>query len=115
MRLTRRHAALAASLALLSWSVMGSGVAFAQGRPGKGPDPIDQSKDLSTKPMPSLPAPDQPIERVVPESRQRDPATGREFVTPPRYERSTPGLPSSSPPPGAFPPPGDPLPRVRGR
>ena len=115
MRHVRRRTALAASLALLSWSMAASGQAVAQLRPGKAPDPIDHSKDLSTKPMPSLPGPTPPTERLVPESRHRDPATGREFVVPKHYERSTPGQPSSTPSPGAFPPPGDPLPRVRGR
>jgi hypothetical protein len=115
MRRTRRSAALAGSVSLLLWSMAASGPAVAQTRPGKAPDPIDQSRGLSTKPVPSAPGPDQPTERVVPESRQRDPATGREFVVPPHYERSVPGQPSSSPPPGAFPPPGDSLPRPRGR
>ncbi len=115
MRGMKRSAALAASVGLLFGSMTASGPAVAQVRPGKAPDPIDQSRGLSTRPVPSLPAPEQPTERVVPESRQRDPGTGREFVVPPHYERSTPGQPSSSPPPSAFPPPGDALPRPRGR
>ena len=116
MRRTRRSAAFAASVGLLLWSMTASGLAVAQTRPGKGPDPIDQSRGLSTKPVPSAPGPDQPTERVVPESRQRDPATGREFVVPPHYERSGPGQPSTSPPPpGALPPLGDNVPRPRGR
>ena len=112
-RRMRRPAVLAASGGLLLWSVTAGGPAIAQ--IGKAPDPIDQSRGLSSKPIPSAPVPEQPAQRVVPESRHRDPATGREFVIPPRYERSGPGLPSSSPPPGAFPPPGDSLPRPRGR
>src|SRR5262245_35992918 len=114
MRFMRRPSALAAGLALVASSMTASGPAVAQARPGKGPDPIDQSRDLSTRPMPSLPAPEQPTQRLVPESRNRDSVTGRDVVVPPHYERSIPGQ-TSSPPPGALPPAGEPLPRIRGR
>jgi hypothetical protein len=119
MRHMRRPAVLAASAGLVLWSATASGPAIAQLRPDKAPDPIDQSRGLSTKPVPSAPSPEQPTERVVPESRHRDPATGREIVVPPRYERSGPGLPSTSPStlpsPGTLPPASDSLPRPRGR
>lgn len=110
----RRAAALAAGLALLSWA-LASGPAVAQVRPGAAPDAIDRSRDLSSKPMPTLPAAEQPTERLVPESRQRDPRTGGEFVTPPRYERSSPDRSWQAPPPATFAPPGESPPRLPGR
>ena len=87
---TRNGSAVAALVFGLLFAIGAGGTpASAQGR-GK-PDPIDQSKGLSTKPLPSAPAPDQPRERLVPEKRHRDPHTGGEVVVPPHYER--PGQP----------------------
>jgi hypothetical protein len=56
-------------------------------RLGVAPDPIDQSKSLSTRPTPALPAPKEPVERLVPERRVFVPELGREVVIPPHYER----------------------------
>ncbi len=66
--------------------------AWAQGR-GKS-DPIDKSQDLSNKPLPGLPAPPEPRERIVPEKRVRDPVTGNEVIIPQHTER--PGQPPPS-------------------
>ena len=57
-------------------------------------DPIEHSKDLSTKPMPGVPAPTEPRERIVPEKRVRDPMTGKEVVVPQHSEG--PGQPPPS-------------------
>jgi hypothetical protein len=56
-------------------------------RTGPAPNPIDQSRDLSTSGLPKLDAAGTPTERLVPERRLRDPATGREIVIPAHYER----------------------------
>jgi hypothetical protein len=53
-------------------------------------------------PMPTLTAPDQPTERLVPESRRREPGTGREIVTPSYYERSTTDGMWQAPPPSSY-------------
>ncbi len=54
------------------------------------PDPIDQSKALSTRPVPSA-GPEPPIAyRLVPERRILVPGTAREIVIPPYYERLQP-------------------------
>jgi len=54
---------------------------------GLAPDPIDRSRALSTRLVPTLAAPEQPIERLVPENRLRDHGTGKEIVIPPDYGR----------------------------
>ena len=60
-------------------------------------------------------APAEPTGRVVPESRQRESGTGRDIVTPPYYERSTPdGTWQSAPPTSYGTPTGSP-PRLPGR
>ena len=100
----KRFAGLATALALVVWSGA-STPANAQARPGGAPDPIDQSRGLSTQPRPALPAPPQPSERLVPESRQRESGTGKEYVTPPHYERSTPDRTFQGPPPTTYGPP----------
>ena len=98
----RRSAAVAAGLGLLFWN-LASGPAIAQVlRPGTAPDPIQRSRDLSGRPIPQVTAPDQPTERLVPESRQREPGTGREIVTPPYYERSMPDRTWQSAPPTSY-------------
>jgi hypothetical protein len=110
----KRSAALAAGLGLL-FSSLASGPAAAQVRPGAAPDPIDRSRGLSGRPMPTVTAPNQPTERLVPESRQREPGTGREIVTPSYYERSTPDGTWQAPPPTSYgAPPGNPT-RIPGR
>lgn len=111
----RRSTAFTVGLGLLFWS-LASGSTAAQVRPGAAPDPIDQSRGLSGRPMPTLTAPKQlPAERLVPESRQRDPGTGREFVTPSYYERSTPDGTWQAPPPMSYgAPAGSPM-RIPGR
>ena len=67
-------------------------------RPGVAPDPIDQARGTATRPVPTLPAPDQPAERLVPERRLRDPGTGKEIVIPPHYERRITDQQSQVPP-----------------
>jgi hypothetical protein len=107
----RRSAAFTAGLGLVLWSLAG-GPTAAQVRP----DPIDRSRGLSTKPMPTLAAPEQPPERVVPESRQRDLGTGKVFVVPPHYERSTTDRQWQAPPPTRYgTPPGESPRRIPGR
>jgi hypothetical protein len=88
---------------------LGAGQAAAQLRP----DPIDRSRDLSTQPRPTLKTPEQPTERVVPESRQRDPGTGREVVVPQRYDRSSPDRPQQEAPSTTYGTPGSRQPVVR--
>jgi hypothetical protein len=107
----RRSAAFAAVLAVVSWS-LAAGPTAAQIRP---PDPIDQSRDRSTQPRPALPPPGQPTERLVPESRGRDLGTGKDTVTPPHYERSTPDRLWQGPPPPSYTAPGESPTRVPGR
>lgn len=58
-----------------------------QPRQGLAPDPIDQSRGLSTRGVPKLGAAEPPAERLVPERRFRDPLTGREVVIPAHQER----------------------------
>ena len=106
--------AMVAGFALL-FIALPTGPTAAQIRPGTAPDAIDRSRELSTKPIPALPAPEQPLERLVPETRQRDPRTGGEFVTPPRYERSAPDQLRQPAPPTTFGPPGESPTRVPGR
>ena len=103
----RRWALLAAGLGL-GCSVWAGGPTAAQG------DPIDQSRDLSTQSMPRLPVPAQPTERLVPESRRRDPLTGQDKVISPHYERATTGRPEA-PPPIGYDPPGQRAPHIPGR
>ena len=111
----RRSAAVAAGLGLLFWN-LASGPATAQVlRPGAAPDPIQRSRDLSGRPGPTLTAPDQPTGRLVPESRQRESGTGREIVTPPYYERSTPDGTWQSAPPTSYGAPTGGAPRLPGR
>jgi hypothetical protein len=57
------------------------------GRSPLAPDPIDQSRGLSLRPVPSAPVPPPPTERLVPEQRVIVPGTNREVVIPPHYER----------------------------
>ena len=110
-----RSAAVAAGLALLFWSLASSPTAAQVLRPGTAPDPIERSRDLSGRPMPKVTAPDQPTERLVPESRQREPVTGKEIVTPPHYERSTPDGTWQSAPPTSYGTPTAIPPRIPGR
>ena len=110
----RRFAGLAVALALVFWSGAATPTT-AQVRPGAAPDPIDQSRGLSTQPRPALPPSGQPTERLVPESRQREPGTGREIVTPPYYDRQTPDRVWQGPPPATYGPPRDTPPRMPGR
>lgn len=110
----RRSAAFAAGLGLVFWTLAG-GPTAAQVRPKLAPDPIDRSRGLSTQPRPTLAAPEEPTERLVPESRQRDPGTGKEMVIPPHYERSTTDRPWQAPPPTGYGTPGERPMRIPGR
>lgn len=67
-------------------------------RPGLAPDPIDQSRALSTRTVPALPAPAPPAERLVPERRVRVPGTDRQIVVPSHYERRISDQQSQVPP-----------------
>jgi hypothetical protein len=110
----RRSAAVAAGLGLLFWNLASSPATAQVLRPGAAADPIQRSRDLSGRPRPTVTAPDQPTGRVVPESRQRESGTGREIVTPPYYERSTPDGTWQSAPPTSYGTTGSP-PRLPGR
>ena len=87
----------------------------AQVRPGAAPDAIDRSRGLSSQPIPSVTAPSQPTERLVPESRQRDPGTGRDVVTPSYYERPGPDGTWQAPPPMSWGAPAGSPTRIPGR
>ena len=106
--------AFAAALALLLWSLPTRPTA-AQVRPVAGPDAIDRSRALSSQPRPSMTAPDQPTERLVPESRRREPGTGREIVTPSYYERRGPGGTWQAPPSISYGAPAGSATRIPGR
>lgn len=103
----RRLALLAAGLGLAFWVLAGAST-------GARADPIDRSLDLSTKPRPKLAAPEQPTERLVPESRRRDIGTGTDKVVSPHYERTTTDRPEG-PPPTGYDPPGQRPPHTPGR
>jgi hypothetical protein len=89
----RRLALLAAGLGL-AFSVLAGTPTVAQS------DPIDRSRELSKKPLPKLAAPEEPTERLVPESRRRDTGTNKDKVISPHYERATTGRPEPPPPVG---------------
>jgi hypothetical protein len=93
----RRGAPLAAGLGLAFWVLAGAPAAAQS-------DPIDRSHDLSMKPIPKLAAPEEPTERLVPESRRRDTGTGKDKVVSPHYERATTDRPEAPPPTGYDPP-----------
>jgi hypothetical protein len=93
-------AAVAAGIAVSAWALGGVSPAAAQIRPfgsatpaaaqipSLGPgDPLEQSRAMSLHPVPTLPAPPPPAERLVPERRIRIPETGQEIVIPSHYER----------------------------
>src|SRR5687768_1511099 len=63
-----------------------------------GPDPIDQSKALSTRGVPSAGPPPPVAYRLVPEQRVLVPGTSREIVIPPYYERLQPDGSWQAPP-----------------
>ena len=71
--------------------------AAQRGRPGS-PDPLGEVIDRAQRPAPAAPAPEAPIERVVPERRERDPISGREIVIPSHTERSISGSAVQVPP-----------------
>jgi hypothetical protein len=104
-RSVRRSAVLAATVGIALWSLAVSPTA-AQVRPGPAADAIDRSRGLSTQPRPARAAPELPTERLVPESRQRELGTGKEIVTPPYYDRSTPDRPWQMPPSASYGTPG---------
>ena len=102
----RRSAALAAGLGLVLLSLSG-GPAAAQS--GGASDAIDRSRELSTRPMPKAPPPEQPTERVLPESPPR------EIVIPPNLERTPTDRPWPAPPPTSYGTPSGTPPRIPGR
>jgi len=67
-------------------------------RPGLAPNPIDQSRALSTRGLPPLPPAPEPEWRLVPERRVQVPGTNREIVIPSYYERQGPIGPPQAPP-----------------
>ena len=59
-------------------------------RPGLAPNPIDQSRALSTRGLAPLPPAPVPEWRLVPERRVLVPGTSHEIVIPSYYERQGP-------------------------
>ena len=81
----------------------GGGLAPALGAPAPtvrplAPDPIDQSKALSTRGVPSAGPPPPMTYRLVPERRVLVPGTSREIAIPPHYERLQPDGSWQAPP-----------------
>jgi len=66
--------------------------------PGTAPDPIGQSRALSSRPVLALPPPPSPEERLVPERRVLVPGTRTEIVIPSHYERRLSDQRSQVPP-----------------
>jgi hypothetical protein len=96
--------AVATSAALFALLLTLAGPALAQlsgPRPGFprpfAPDPIDQSRALSTRPLPSVGPVPQPAERYVPERRVTVPGTGREIIVPGHTERAISGTQAQVP------------------
>ena len=67
-------------------------------RPALAPNPIDQSRELSTRGLPPLPPAPAPEWRLVPERRVHVPGTDREIVIPSYYERQFPDRAPQAPP-----------------
>jgi hypothetical protein len=82
--------------------------------PGRPPDAIDRSRELSTRPVPRVDAPEPPPERLVPERRVRVPGTDKEVVIPPHYERQITDQQSAAPTLPAYPTDGGPIIHVPG-
>ena len=105
-RIIRRMTTAGVMLALGVWMGAAASAQPAGGwagggattRPGLAPNPIDQSRALSTRGLPPLPAAPVPEWRLVPERRVQVPGTDREIVIPSYYERLVPVGPPQAPP-----------------
>ena len=104
-----------AVLLLIAW-LEGVGAAEAQSVPvpGRPPDAIDRSRELSTRPLPRVDAPEPPAERLVPERRVRVPGQDQDVVIPPHYERPLSDQQSVAPTLPGYPADGGPIIHVPG-